>query len=841
MASKAMAKPMLRGVVKAVPSGDTMVIMEMGNKAPEIPVERTVILSSLTAPRLARRGRQQTTDEPFSWQSREFLRKLCIGKEVGFQIDYTLPRKGLEFGTVFLGDKNVACWVVAQGWAKVREARESEKDKGECSPHLKMLRNCENMAINQGFGLWSKAAGAVRDLPPSAVDDPDNLDAEAFLDGNKGRPVEAIVEYVPNGSTLLVYLLPDYEHVRVFVAGVQAPLLRNRNAEPEKADGYGKTSNGTANGKTPNGTRGPLKSAQNVATSSAPVTKDAPDTYGRESKHFTELRVLHRNVRIVFEDYDRTALIGSVYYQDGELIKDLAVQLLENGLAKYVEWSASFLQDKVRLQLKNSELAAKNNRLRMWNNYMPPPTTSQAIKDQNFTGKVVEVASGDCIVVKVDSLPVTSSAAGRRVYLSSIRCPRLVNGRNEDRGKVSFYAREAREFLKKHLYGRQVHVSMEYSRKVNTAEGPEERVMEFGSVFLESQSESTEDVLLALPTAGSQHHRTNIAELMVARGFAEVIRHREFEVRSNYYDALVDAECRAKVAKEGMHSDKKYGEKQAIRESSVNGQEVSSTQAIKRTPKEEFQVVVKEVLGGGRFYVQTAADQKEASIIQQKLASLKLREAPAIGSFKYNKGDLVIAQFSQDNCWYRAMIAKYEVFYIDYGTQEFVAYSRLRPTDCYSVPSSPGLAQLCSLAHVKVPSWEEDHGKEAAHCLSDHILNRQQLKAIVEERDTSGGEARGHGTGTNLIVTLMDAKANISINAVMLKKGYARVDKTRREDAAAEQTTEEVKPCREDAAVKQTIKKLEAYQVKAKKERIGMWENGDIISDDDDENEKSSC
>lgn len=76
---------------------------------------------------------------------------------------------------------------------------------------------------------------------------------------------------------------------------------------------------------------------------------------------------------------------------------------------------------------------------------------------------------------------------------------------------------------------------------------------------------------------------------------------------------------------------------------------------------------------------------------------------------------------------------------------------------------------------------------------------------------------------------------------LFLQKGYARVDKTRREDAAAEQTTEEVKPCREDAAVKQTIKKLEAYQVKAKKERIGMWENGDIISDDDDENEKSSC
>ncbi|KAK1357047.1 hypothetical protein POM88_050303 [Heracleum sosnowskyi] len=45
---------------------------------------------------------------------------------------------------------------------------------------------------------------------------------------------------------------------------------------------------------------------------------------------------------------------------------------------------------------------------------------------------VVEVASGDCIVVATDLL------AKRRIYLSSIRCPRLVNGK-------------AREVLEKHL------------------------------------------------------------------------------------------------------------------------------------------------------------------------------------------------------------------------------------------------------------------------------------------------------------------------------------------------------------------------------------------------------
>lgn len=90
MASKANAKPSLRGIVKAVPSGDTLVIMEMGNKASEIPLERTIILSSLTAPRLARRGGKQPNDEPFAWQSREFLRKNCIGKVVtsGLALDF---------------------------------------------------------------------------------------------------------------------------------------------------------------------------------------------------------------------------------------------------------------------------------------------------------------------------------------------------------------------------------------------------------------------------------------------------------------------------------------------------------------------------------------------------------------------------------------------------------------------------------------------------------------------------------------------------------------------------------------------------------------------------------
>lgn len=66
-------------------------------------------------------------------------------------------------------------------------------------------------------------------------------------------------------------------------------------------------------------------------------------------------------------------------------------------------------------------------------------------------------------------------------------------------------------------------------------------------------------------------------------------------------------------------------------------------------------MVVTEVLGGGQFYVQSVGDQKVASL-QKQLASLSLQEAPVIGAFNPNKGDIVLAEFSADNSWNRAMV-----------------------------------------------------------------------------------------------------------------------------------------------------------------------------------------
>ncbi|KAK1270898.1 hypothetical protein QJS04_geneDACA024967 [Acorus gramineus] len=965
----------LRGRVKAVPSGDCLVIV--GNSKAELPPEKTVTLSSIIAPRLARRG---GIDEPFAWESREYLRKLCIGKEVAFKTDYTVASIGREFCSVFLGDKNVAFLIVSEGWAKVRE---QGQQKGEASPFLAELLRLEEQAKQQGVGRWTKTPGAseaaIRNLPPSAIGDSSNFDAMGLLAANKGSPMQGIVEQVRDGSTVRVYLLPDFQFVQVFVAGIQSPSMGRRGVEPIPEP---EVTTDNTNGEASAEGQPALTSAQRLLASTSSSAEVSPDPFGREAKHFTEIRVLNREVRIVLEGVDKfNNLIGSVYYPDGETAKDLALELVENGLAKYVEWSANMMEDEAKRRLKSAELQAKKDRLRMWTNYVPPVTNSKAIRDQNFTGKVVEVVSGDCIIVADDSLPYGSPSAERRVNLSSIRSPKIGNPRRDE--KPAPYAREAREFLRTRLIGRQVNVSMEYSRKVGMGDGPnptpvagsaDSRVMDFGTVFLVSPTKGDGEESTPAPSSAVSQG-VNIGELVVARGFGTVIRHRDFEERSNYYDALLAAESRAISGKKGMHSAKdppvmhitdllttsakkakdflpflqrsrrmaavveyvlsghrfkllipketctiafslsgvrcpgrdelfsdeaialmrrkilqrdveievetvdrtgtflgslwesktnvavtlleaglakiqtSFGidritdghlltraeqsakqQKLKIWENYAEGQEPVNGSTPENSKKEVLKVVVTEVLDGGRFYVQTVSDQRVAAI-QQQLAALSILEAPVIGAFNPKKGDLVLSQFSADNSWNRAMIVNgprgaveslkdtFEVFYIDYGNQETVPYSQLRPMDP-SVSAAPGLAQLCSLAFIKVPTLEEDFGHEAAEYLSQCTLNSsKELRAMVEERDTSGGKSKGQGTGTVLIVTLVDVETSSSINAAMLQEGLARLERRKRWDTRER---------------KSAIDNLEEHQNKAKEGRLNIWQYGDVQSDEED-------
>lgn len=112
--------------------------------------------------------------------------------------------------------------------------------------------------------------------------------------------------------------------------------------------------------------------------------------------------------------------------------------------------------------------------------------------------------------------------------------------------------------------------------------------------------------------------------------------------------------------------------------------------------------------------------------------------------------------------------SEYEVFYIDYGNQETVPLSRLRPLDSSVTAPAQGLANLCTLAHIRVPELDGDCGEEAAEFLSDCVANKPLLMK-VEDKDTSGGKVKGQGTGPVLVVTLIDPESSKTIQSLMLE------------------------------------------------------------------------
>lgn len=962
----------------------------MGSAKTGPPPEKTITLSSLIAPKLARRDGK---DEPFAWESREFLRKKCVGKEVIFKVDYKVDGITREFGSVFLGETNLALNVVTEGWARVR----TPSTQGPSSPYIRELQALEETAKTEGVGIWNKdptaVESAIRDLPPSGVGQESGFDAVEVLEGSKGKSLPAIVEQVRDGSTVRVILLPSFQYVQVYIAGIQCPSAGRRGLgqveSTEKTSTEGTTEGSTSNGNGVDSVKiegaPPPSIAQRLAAQNATSGDISAEPYGLEAKHFTEVRCLHRDVRVVLEGLDGRGsnLVGSLYYPDGETATDIAPLLVKQGLAKVVEWSSETLEPSYKAQLKTLELEAKKQNLRIWTSFVPPTSNSTAIRDDNFSGKVIEVVSGDCIVVADDAAPAGSPQAERRVNLSSIRAPKLGNFRSEQ--KPEPFAREAKEFLRTRLIGHQVSVSMEYTRKITAGEGREPgpmegKSMEFGTVLLQSASKQE-----ASESGSTAQNGINVAEMTVARGYATVVRHRDFEERSLHYDALLAAEARSRKGKKGSHSAKEppvshlndlstqqathkaraflpflqkarklpavvdyvlsghrfklivpremcaiafalsgvrcpgkgepfseeaiafmrrrilqhdveievetvdktgtfigslwenkinvgvvlleaglaklhpsfaadrtaegasliSAEKQAkdarrkVWESYVEAEEgeevLTSSETGHKRKEEVLEVEVTHVLGAGRFYA-VPSSVKLASV-ESQLKELQLQDKPlAPGAFVPKKGDRVIAFFSGDNSWARALVvttppsedttsgsAQYEVFYIDYGNQEVVPLSRMRPISP-SLAGTDGLALLCQLALLRVPELEGDFGLEAAEWMGQTIVGHKYA-ARVEERDLSNTKVRGQGTGVCHMVTLVATEAPagvppISINAQMLQEGFARLAKRERRD-----TTEK----------RAALDCLKEHQEVARKGRINMWQYGDIDDDDEDD------
>ncbi|KAF9914354.1 hypothetical protein BX616_008467 [Lobosporangium transversale] len=454
-----------KATVKSVLSAD-MVVLSGRPRASGPPAIRTLGLNYIQAPKL---GNKDRPDEPFAFAARDFLRKLLVGKEVMFRVDYTVPSTGREYGSIYLNQENVAFTLVREGWATIREIKPSESENAD----VEALYSYKAEAEAAKRGIWTDKESGIRKAHYSF-----DGDAEEFLKTYKGKALPAIIENIRDGSTVRACLmLPNGEHqyITLMISGIKAPIIRQ----------------GVAN------------------------AEDLIEPFSVEAKHFVETRLLQREVRIILEmvGHNGNSFFGTIQHPAG----NIAEALVSNGLAKVADWSITHVTGGPAA-LREAERKAQASRLRLWQDHV----TKDKGQDHEFDGTVLRIMTGDTIIVR------NAKNQERKLRLSNVKAPtRLPQQKGVE---IASFDYEAKEFLRKKLIGKHVHVTIDYVKPPS-----------------DQFPEATE--CATVKVAG-----TNIAEQLVLRGLADVIKSRDD--RSQFYDQLLVAEAKAKEEGKGKHSSK---------------------------------------------------------------------------------------------------------------------------------------------------------------------------------------------------------------------------------------------------------------------------------------------
>ncbi|XP_031619564.1 staphylococcal nuclease domain-containing protein 1 [Contarinia nasturtii] len=570
-----------KGIVKQVLSGDSVIIRGYPKGGP--PPEKQITFSNVFAPKLARRpagaNAEDSKDEAWAWEAREFLRSKLIGEEVYFCSERP-ANANRDYGVIYLGSdpataQSVTELLVQEGLVSVR------KDNARTpSPELQRLIDLEEAAKSAGKGKWNSQSSAdhVRNIRWTQENQ------RNFVDQLAGKPVKAIIEHVRDGSTVRAFLVPqpdysdlvpEYLYITLMISGIRCPGF--------KLDSDGKPDHS--------------------------VSVD----YAEEARYFVESRLLQREVQIVLESVNNTNFVGSILFPKG----NIAEALLREGFAKCVDWSMAFMRSGAD-KLRAAERQAKEKRVRLWKDYQSNAQTFTG-KEKDFNGIVVEIYNGDAISVK------TPSGVVKKVFFSSIRPPREAGRAADDEGKLpprpkNFrplydipWMYECREFLRKKLIGKKIQCNLDY---------------------ISPARDNFPEKYCYTVTVGGQ----NVAELLVGKGLATVVRYRQDDdQRSSRYDELLGAEAQAIKSNKGVHGKKEAASMRindlTVDHSRIKQQYLPSWQRALRT-----EAIVEFIASGSRFRLFLP---KDSCLVTFLLAGISCPRSsrPSVGGAPAQEGE----------------------------------------------------------------------------------------------------------------------------------------------------------------------------------------------------------
>lgn len=118
-----------------------------------------------------------------------------------------------------------------------------------------------------------------------------------------------------------------------------------------------------------------------------------------EGKAFTEKLLHHRTIGIKFDRLEEGGiLIGRIFHPNG----DIAYEVLKNGYSKLNLPKGSDFDAEYYKTLKEAQLVAQSKQLRIWKDFKVEEKKQQKASTSDFTGKVVEIHSGDSLTISRD-------------------------------------------------------------------------------------------------------------------------------------------------------------------------------------------------------------------------------------------------------------------------------------------------------------------------------------------------------------------------------------------------------------------------------------------------------
>ena len=305
-----------------VHSGDCLTVQNVATNE-----SKRLCLANLRAPAVGN-PRKAEPEKPWAFESREFARLQLVGKKVRVELEYSKtiiakdrdpeevkkPGLTLEFGTVFLNDKNFSELLLENGLANVQMPRVDE----EFTKYMKSLKEAEDKGKAEKKGQFSgKEKSVVKFNDLSLQKNAGKMKTFfQFIQGEKR--MSGVVELILNGSRFKLRLNAHSTHIIFVLQGVKC--LQND-----------------------------------------PNVKEFQE-YSNLALNYSKENLLQRDVEVEVEACDNKGnILGSIILNK----KNYALSLLENGLA-YVPSQSVKSGSKYQAQYEAAEKEAKKASVGIW-------------------------------------------------------------------------------------------------------------------------------------------------------------------------------------------------------------------------------------------------------------------------------------------------------------------------------------------------------------------------------------------------------------------------------------------------------------------------------------------